>query len=290
VDRDLTERIFALLQTRGTSLQKLAKYILEDGASPYFMNARQLALAAEVSPATVVRFARRLGYDGFQSLKADLHDKARLQLGASQRVDQTVKALNKRHLLKDIFSQDVKLIEATLQLIDEKDFAKAVEKMQRARTLYILGEKSSFAPAYFLYFRLSRLGVNCKLVHFGGPAVFSQLSPLRKGDVLLAIGFRAIPYEVVAAVKRAMETKITTIAVTSPPASPISGMANICLFINRGSGEMLQSMTPALTLCHAIVVGVASKLGSRARRLLDEMDALENAMTSYTGSQDRLDR
>lgn len=291
MDRELSERIFSLLPTLGKQLNRLAEYFLKDGTSPCFLNARQLACSAGVSPSTVVRFARRLGYDGYQSFKADLHDRVRNQLSSSERVSKTVKSLRRGKLLKETFERDIALIEDTLQLIVERDFLQAVKEIYQAATVYILGEKTSFAAAYFLYFRLSRLGINCKLIQFGGPAVFSQLSPLRKGDVLLALGFRMVPYEVVSAVKRARAKKITTIAITSPPASAISGPSDITLFVNRGSGEMIQSITPIFTLCHAIVIGVATRVGRRCTMLLNETDAAEVVRTaSYLGNLEGIDK
>jgi DNA-binding MurR/RpiR family transcriptional regulator len=181
-----------------------------------------------------------------------------------------------------VFEQDIALIESTLRLLNEEDFDRAVGQILTAKTVYVLGEKSSFALAYFLYFRLSRLGIDCKLIHFGGPAVFSELAPLKKGDVLLAIGFRMIPYEVCGAVKLAKAKRATVIAITSPPISPIAVPADIVLYVDRGNAEKIQSVTGGIVLCHAIVIGVAARLGKRSTAILKEIDAAERARAEFT--------
>lgn len=45
-------------------------------------NVRELAVAAGVSPSAVVRFARELGYEGFQSFKDYLQHTVRARLSA----------------------------------------------------------------------------------------------------------------------------------------------------------------------------------------------------------------
>ena len=282
MDRDLNDKIFSLRPSLSRQFRKVANCILQNGTESCFLIARELASAAGVSPSTIVRFSRKLGYKGFHSFKAALQDKIRMSLSSSQRVSKTVQSFQTRDLLKQTFEQDRALIENTLRLISERDFNRAVEKVQRSATVYLLGEKSSFALAYFLYFRLSRLGVNCKLIHFGGPAVFSELAPMKKGDLLLAIGFRMIPYEVCGAVKIARDKKVTVIAITSPPVSPISVPADIVLFVDRGGEDKVQSVTAGFALCHAIIIGVAARIGKRSRALLKRIDALERAEVKFT--------
>lgn len=206
----------------------------------------------------------------------------RIQLSASERVSKTVQSLKRREVLKQIFAQDISVIESTLRLVSEKDFHRIVQKIHQATTVYLLGAKSSFALAYFLYFRLSRLGVNCKLIHFGGPTLFSELAPLKKGDVLVAVGFHMIPSEVCRAVKVARDKKATVIAITSPPASPISVPADIVLYVDRGSEEKLQSITAGFTLCNSLIVGVAARIGKGSTALLNEIDALEKDWVQST--------
>jgi DNA-binding MurR/RpiR family transcriptional regulator len=229
-----------------------------------------------VSPSAVVRFARELGYEGFQSFKDHLQHTVRVRLSASERVSKTVRSLQKSSILEQVFEQDRALINQTLLLVSREKFDRAVRDVIRARTLYLIGEKSSFSLARFLYYRLSRLGVRCKLLHFGGSMVFVELADLRKGDVLLAVGFRKIPHEVCMAVQLAREKGVVTLTVTSP-ASPLA-VADVVLYADRGAEEQIQSVTAAMTLCHALIVAVAAKIRRRSTRMWRDIDALESSL------------
>lgn len=272
-DRTLNDRIFSLRPTLSMQHRKLADYILRNGDLSCFFNARELASAAGVSPSTIVRFSRQLGFDGFQSLKSALQERVRIQLTHGERFSMTLRSLRNRDLVKQIFEQDIALLQSTLRLIRKEDFYRAVDGICQASTVYILGLRSAFALAYFAYFRLSRYGVNCKLVTFGGPGLFSEIAPIKKGDVLLAIGFEKIATEVRDAAEFARRKKAHVITITTP-ASPPLPLADIALYMDRSSARRLQSVTAGLTLCLALVRGVAARKGKRSVSLLNEIDAM----------------
>jgi DNA-binding MurR/RpiR family transcriptional regulator len=277
MDQELSAKIRVTRPWLTPQLRRVADCLLHNGTRSCFFNVRELAVAAGVSPSAVVRFARELGYEGFQSFKDHLQHTVRVRLSASDRVSKTVRSLRKSSILEQVFEQDRALINQTLFLVSRENFDRAVRDVIRARTLYLIGEKSSFSLAYFLYYRLSRLGVRCKLLHFGGSMVFAELADLRKGDVLLAVGFRKIPHEVCMAVQLAREKGVVTLTVTSQAASPLA-VADVVLYADRGAEEEIQSVTAAMTLCHALIVAVAAKTSRRSTRMWRDIDALESSL------------
>jgi len=280
MDRDLNNRIFSLRADLSPQLAKLADYVLANDSQVCFLNARQLAAAAEVSAPTVVRFVRRLGYSGIQSFRGHLQKNAQQRLSIAKSVA-AKKTRDGENLIETTFREEILCIERSLQLVRQDDFGAAVKAICRADTVYLLGGKSSFALAYFLYFRLSKLGINCKLIHPGGPTVFSEMAAISSRDVLLAMGFQLIPREVCLAVKEAKRKKACVVAVTSPPASRISLLADVPLYVDRGPREKNRSMAGCISICTAIVVGIAAKMGKRSARIAAQVDALENHGGAY---------
>ena len=277
MDQELSAKIRVTRPRLTPQLRRVADCLLHNGTHSCFFNVRELAVAAGVSPSAVVRFARELGYEGFQSFKDYLQHTVRVRLSASERVSKTVRSLGKSSILEQVFEQDVALINQTLLLVSREKFDRAVRDVIRARTLYLIGEKSSASLAHFLYYRLSRLGVRCKLLHFGGSTVFVELADLRKGDVLLAVGFRKIRREGRMAVQLAREKRAATLTITSQPASPLA-VADVVLYADRGAEEVIQSLTAAMTLCHALIIAVAAKTSRRSIRMWREIDALESSL------------
>jgi DNA-binding MurR/RpiR family transcriptional regulator len=100
-------------------------------------------------------------------------------------------------------------------------------------------------------------------------------------DLLIAIGFQRIPAEVQLAAKEAKRKKATVVAITDPPASPISVLADVALYADRGPRMKMRSMTAYMALCTAVVAGVAGRKGKRSARIAAEVDALENGGATH---------
>jgi DNA-binding MurR/RpiR family transcriptional regulator len=281
MDRDLNNRIFALRADLSPQLARLADYLLENESQACFLNARQLAAAAGVSAPSVVRFVRRLGYSGVQSFRGHLQKHAQQRLSGAKAIRVPGKTCGPEGVVETVFKQEILCIERSLQLVRQEDVEGAVKAICRADTVYLLGGKSSFALAYFLYFRLSKLGIDCKLIHPGGPTVFSEMAAINNRDVLLAIGFQLIPREVCLAVKEAKRKKALVVAVTSPPASRISMLADFPLYVDRGPREKNRSMAGCISICTAVVIAVAARMGKRSARIAAQVDALENDGGTY---------
>ena len=65
----ILEELRRSFSTLSRSQKKIATYILENPTTVAFMTAQQLAEQSGTSEATVVRFARAVGLEGFPNLK-----------------------------------------------------------------------------------------------------------------------------------------------------------------------------------------------------------------------------
>jgi DNA-binding MurR/RpiR family transcriptional regulator len=86
---------------------QVADFILRNGNQSCFLNATDLASASGVSPSCVVRFAQKLGYDGFYSFRSKLQSKVREHLGYSERVSKTLKSVSKKSILRQSLRDDI---------------------------------------------------------------------------------------------------------------------------------------------------------------------------------------
>jgi DNA-binding MurR/RpiR family transcriptional regulator len=284
MDRELSHRIYTLRGNLSPQLDRVADYVLKNGDHACFQNARALAESAGVSAPTVVRFVKRIGYKGFPSFRRHLQDSAREELGTRRNLSPVGKPRKGRGLIEQVIEQEASAIRDSLKLVREEDFQLAVSRICRADTVYLLAGKTSFASAYILYYRLSKLGIDCKLINPGGLTVFGELAPISAKDLLLVIGFQRIPSDVHLSVREAKRKKATILAITDPPASPISVLADVALFVDRGPREQIRSVTPCITLCTALIIGVATRKGKRSARISAQVDALENSGEMYLPS------
>ena len=64
--------IRACMDSMTDTEKRIADYLLIHGSDAMHMNAKELAVSCDTSPAAVVRFAKKLGFKGFTALKLDL--------------------------------------------------------------------------------------------------------------------------------------------------------------------------------------------------------------------------
>lgn len=270
------EKIQAGFSNLSPSHKKIAQYITSDGTAVSFASVRQLARMAAVSESAVVRFAQELGYRGYPELRQELQKEVKERLGSAARMRRTISVVRDQEgLLPGLFQKDVELIEETLGVVSQKDFRASIDVIWRARRVFIIGLRSSFSLAYFLYFRLIRLQIDARLITItGSSSLFEQLALLRREDLLVAIGFADIPKETGMAMDHALKAGAKILGITYPPTSEIGQRAHVVLLAKRGTHSMVQSLTAPFCLLNALAIGVATAKKSKSLRALSQLDRM----------------
>jgi DNA-binding MurR/RpiR family transcriptional regulator len=272
----LLEKIQSNFPTLSANGKKIAEYIVSNGTTVSFANLRQLAKVVGVSESAIVRFAQDLGYDGYPELRQQLQNEVQQRLSSAGRMrERIIKVGARDDLARGLFHEDLELIEQTLADLSRDQFDKAIELIWKANRVFIIGLRSSFSLAYFVYFRFIRLQIDARLITVtGGSALFEQLALLRKGDLLIALGFADIPQETKAAMQRALEVKAKILGITYPPTSEIGQRADIVLLARRGTHSMVQSLTAPFCLLNALAIGVATAKKAKSLEALSDLDRM----------------
>jgi DNA-binding MurR/RpiR family transcriptional regulator len=270
------KQIFARTDRLNGAQKRLGRYLQDDSSALLVSNVSDLANAVGVSKATVVRFAKSLGYKGFPEFKRDIQREMRRKLRAASRMEQTFAELgNDENILAKLIKRDIELLQETLQAAMLPDFHKAVEHIWRARKVFIIGLNASMALAYLLHFRLVRVKKDVHWVFLtGGTSLLEQLAFMEKDDVLIAIDFVNVPREVQTALQYAKKVGAPILGITDFPSSPIAKAADVCLYAKRGLHSTVNSLTPAFSLVNALAIAVAWTKKGDSIKALNDLDQL----------------
>jgi DNA-binding MurR/RpiR family transcriptional regulator len=258
--------------------KRLGHYLQTDSSALLLSNVGDLARAVGVSKATVVRFAKSLGYKGFPEFRRDIQQEMRRKLRAADRMEETFAELdNDENIFAKLIKRDIQLLEETLQAASLPDFHKAVEIILQARKVFLIGLNASMALAYLLHFRLVRVKKEAHWIFLtGGTSLLEQLAFMDAGDVLIAIDFLQVPREVQTALQHAKKVGAPILGITDFPTSPIARAANVCLYAKRGLHTTVNSLTPAFSLVNALAIAVSwAKKGDSIKALTDLDSLLE---------------
>ena len=266
--------------------KRIARYILDHYDKAAYMTASRLGSIVEVSESTVVRFANEVGFDGYPEMQRALQELIRTRLTAVQRVDVTNSLIGDDDVLDKILGADAEKIRRTLDEIDRKSFETAVDKIVSAKSIYIIGVRSSSTLAGFLNFNLRMILDNVKFVQTtSGSEMFEQIMNIGPDDVLIAISFPRYSKRIINAVEYASSTGADVISITDSGQSPIAAGADQLLLARSEMVSFVDSLVAPLSIINAVIVAVARKKPDEVRERLEKLEHIWDEYDVYDKTQ-----
>lgn len=259
--------------------KKLAQYITENYDKAAFMTASKLGTTVGVSESTVVRFATEMGFKGYPELQKELQQMIKSKLTAVQRMEVSSTLIGEQDAIKKVLNGDIELIRDTLEQISADEFTKAVETINKAKRIYILGVRSSAALASFLYFYLNPVFENVVLVNTSSSSeMFEQMFRIDKEDVCVAISFPRYSKQTINALRFINDRGTKIIAITDSKDSPIAECADNLLVAKSDMVSVVDSLVAPLSLINALIVAVTF---SRREDVYSNFNKLESIWDEY---------
>lgn len=259
--------------------KKLAQYISTDYDKAAFMTASKLGEKVGVSESTVVRFATEMGFKGYPELQKELQQMIKSKLTAVQRMEVSSNLIGEDDAIKKVLNGDIDLIRDTLESVSESEFRKAVELINKAKKIYILGVRSSAALASFLYFYLNPVFDNVILVDTSsGSEMFEQMFRIDKNDVCVAISFPRYSKQTINALRFISDRGANIISITDSAVSPIAEFSDTLLVAKSDIVSVVDSLVAPLSLINALIVALTF---SRREEVYNNFNKLERIWDEY---------
>lgn len=273
----------ALIRLRGvypslkTALQKVANLIMRQPEMAIYASVNEVAAAAQVSEATVMRFCRTLGFKGFQDFKIALARE--LVAPSTQRLSEEASAGDDPPaLVRRTFKANIAALEETLEVLDLGLLQEAAQYLLNCRRLTIIGVSGSGPVVQYADLRFNSLGL---LVH-GFTEKYQILTAAAlqtAADVLLAISHFGSTPEILDAARVAKENGARVIAVSSNSIAPLTRIADLVL-ITAARETMAPRDSLASFLCQISVIDSLFAVLQQARpqEFRDNLARIEKAL------------
>ena len=253
----------------------IAKYILNNYDKAAFMTAGKLGRIVGVSESTVVRFAAELGYDGYPSMRKALQEMIRNRLTSVQRIEVAKSMIDDTDLVKSIIGSDMQNLQATLELLEHDSFNKLVDSIVEEKNIYIVGMRTSTSLATFLGLYLNLLRDNVNVVHdTAASEIYEQIIRISTGDLFIGISFPRYSSHTVDAMQFAKKMGAKTAAITDSSASPLNGIADVCLHAKSDMVSFLDSLVAPMSLINAIIVAVGIRNKERVSETFERLEKI----------------
>ncbi|MCA0422672.1 MAG: MurR/RpiR family transcriptional regulator [Proteobacteria bacterium] len=277
----LNEQILAVFDDLTISHRSAARWILDHPEDVALLSMREQAKRAGVPAATMTRLAQRLGYSGYEALRAVSSSALRQRSSFSGR---TADLQARREvdgdeaLTSDLLSGLAGHIRALSSSETLAAIARAADIIVSKERLFCMGSRSSYASAHLGAYLLSLIGENALLVEGTGATSLDRLRGIDARDALLAVTIAPYTRVTVEAVGYAQEKGAAVIAITDSPASPVARLAPVSVVVPTSSPSFLQTVAPSLIAVESIAALVAAR---RGRRAVEAMAASEEHLTRF---------
>lgn len=268
--------------TRFSKGQKLiAQYILSNYDKVAFMTACKLGDTVGVSESTVVRFANALGYSGYPKLQAALQELIKNKLTTVQRVEMANEYRDDYTILNKVLKSDMDNIRGTLEEIDKKAFEDSANRLLKAKKIYILGMRSSFAIAQYLGFYLDIILDNVHIIRMDMGDAFEQIVRIGEDDVLIAVSFPRYSKKSYQIVSFAKEKGTHIISLTDSLFAPVASIADNTLLVKSNMASFVDSLVPALSIANALIIAVGMKEKEDIKQHFDDLEQIWDKYSVY---------
>ena len=281
---DLFSRILRLSERASTKQKLLAEFVLSHPEELSFLTSTQIAGKAGVSEATVIRFAKLLGYRGLPELKDEFQKLILRSLGPHERLQKT--ALGGSGDLHDLitatFDREARNLKETQGRISPEHLKQIAETVIRARRRYIVGLRASSACAFLLGHYLSHVLPRVVTIVDGDSRLFEGLKSIDKRDVLVVISYSRYTKPTIQALEFAQGRGAKTIAITDTTSSPAAQIADQHIVAPAVFASFANSYTACIVVINLLVELVTQLSKDESERMLKEWDsALRNQDIFY---------
>ncbi len=275
----MQQDIFQLIESNMPHFSKgqkrIAEYILRSYDKAAFMTANKLGEKVNASESTVVRFATRLGYDGYPAMQKALQTMVRSRLTAVQRIQVARDRMEGQDVLRQVMQADMDNIRATMEQCSRESFYAAVDALVRARRIYILGVRSSAALSSFLGFYFHLIFDNVVTVRSSsGSEMLEQLLWVDAQDAVVGISFPRYSRQTIQAMRFARSRGASVIAVTDGPNSPLLDCATHTLLARSDMASFVDSLAAPLSLLNALIVEVSRRKQGDLPRTFEQLEEI----------------
>jgi DNA-binding MurR/RpiR family transcriptional regulator len=224
-------RIRQRYPTLAQSDRKLADFLLANPDSARHLSSQQLALEANVSQSSVVKFSQKLGYKGFPALKLAISEAlASGQNSHSVAVHNQIMGDDPLRLVGEkLIKDNLAAMHASLDINPEEKLLASVAMLRSTRRVMIVGIGASGLVAKNFAWKLMKIGLNA-VAEQDMHALLATAQALTPDDVLLAISYSGERREINLAADEALRTGAKVLAITGFTPNALQQRATLCLY------------------------------------------------------------
>jgi len=273
----VNNRIKAEFATLSAGMQTVGTYILEHPADVALLSMREQARRAGVQPATMTRFAQRLGYAGYDEIRRIFAASMRgRQTDFRARADELAarrEQVGEPALARDLAEALVERVAVVRDPDHIEAMAGVAPVLSRARRIFCLGHRSCYAPAFHFAYVAGLYGAPTWLLDAPGGIGADALSGAGPADSMLAVSFAPYTRSTIEIADSARANGVRVVAITDRAASPLARIAERAITVPADLTGSMHVASPAFAVAEMLAALVVASAGPEGRCALERNEA-----------------
>ncbi len=240
-------------------LQNVAEFVLHNPDVVALNTIAMISDKANVTPSTLVRFAKSIGYQGFSDMQSVFQESMRhVPPSYLQRIHRLDDHEQPEQTVLHRFSRAASFsIDKLEQQADEAAITQASEQLASARCIYIAGQGRAAPVTTYLHYMFVKIGLQAVLLDGMASLMADKANLIHSDEVLVAVSFNPYTANTRELVDICLARQIPVVALTDSTLSPIARTDDLHLEVleEEVDGFRGLSATICLALCLAVETG-----------------------------------
>lgn len=267
----LDRRIAEAADTLTATERRLAREVLGDPTAVAFGTVADLARRVGTSGPTVVRFAAKLGFDGFTALQEQSRRALADQL---RRPTDRLRHQHPGDPWEQARAVAVSGVAGVFDSVSGEDLVALASPVAGTSGRVWVVASASSAAGHLLAGNLRLLRPGVRHLPTSGGDLAAELVDAAPGDVAVAIDFPRYERSVVETTRWLSEAGATVVAVSDGPLSPLAPLADVWCRLDVAAIGPFDSTLPTVALVEALLAEVTGQLRGAASERLERAESL----------------
>ncbi len=267
------------------SEKRIADYIRKNQDECAFLSAGELAARLDLSEATLVRFARTLGFASYPAMREILQRAFRSRVTHSVRLRGRLEELRESgDFFERLVISEMDYMTQALATVDRDALQQATKLLRTRKKVFVYGVGPSISLVDLMEIRLGRFGRQVVTLTTAGREILEPLILMNDQDLLFVICFFDVSPTLQFVLDYANEVHCPVIMLTDTLGSIIGDKSDVVLAAKRGPVSEFHSLVVPMTIINALLLMLASEDPDEVTSHLDKLDQFRERLKNLNKS------
>lgn len=245
-----------------SQLKIIAQHLIDHPNEAALMTIAALSETTGVQPSAFIRFSKAIGFKGFSDIQVILRSNlSQRRETYAERVAWSVEAGDTLPPLDRFTRLANASVNALADSVTSEQISQAVGLFRQARLLHVVGHRRSWPVAAYFAYMAAGFGAETHLFSPAGAMVETNVSMIKKADVMLAISFPEYSPATQLSVKQARSEGVPIVAITNSRVAPIARQAAVVFEVDQETTGGFRSAAGAMALAQILAVSFGEAEG-----------------------------